>query len=370
MTSQVAFAAILLVGAGLSVRSFDRLRHVDAGFRSDDVLTFRVSLIPRDYPDAERVASFHRELLGRIGAMPGVRAAGVTSRLPLTGGFEIDPLSVRGRSTAEVPPIAEMRLATPGYFEAMGIPLLRGRTLDSSDVDTRSGAVVVTDRVAREFFGGTDALGQGVAHGVRGVPGEREWSDVVGVVGDVRGVSPFEPPMGAVYYPMLTRPGVEMEWLARSVAYVIRADGDPTGLVPGIRRAVGDLDSDLAVADVRLLDDVVAASRARATFATILLATGAGLGLLLGAVGLFGATSVSVARRTREIGLRIALGATPRSVRSLIVGQSLGSAMIGLAAGLGAAALLARFISGILFEVDHHDPLTYSVVAAVLFAIA
>jgi putative ABC transport system permease protein len=373
MATQVAFVTLLLVGSGLTVRSLDRLHQVDVGFRSDGILTFGLALPATDYARAEDVASFHRTFLERIEAMPGVEVAGLTAELPL-GGFStlIDPLSVRGRPSATdaVHPLAEMRLATPGYFEALGIPLLRGRALDWTDVETRSGAVVISERTSRHYFEGTDAIGQSVAHGLQGLPGARAFSDVVGVVGDVRGVSPFEEPIGAVYYTLLTGEGVDMDWLARSVTYVVRTDAEPLTLVPALQRLLATLDARLPMADVRTLDDVVAASRTRATFATWLLAIAAGLGLGLGAIGLYGVTSVAAARRTREIGVRIALGATPASVSRLIVWQGVGAAALGLAVGLGAAALLARFLRTLLFEVDGRDPATYATVALVLLAVA
>jgi predicted permease len=373
MVSQVAFAALLLVGAGLTVRSFERLRGVDSGFSSDRILTFGIALPATNYPDPAEVAAFHRAFLERISALPGVEVAGLTERLPLTGfSTMLDPLSVRGQpsGTAAIPPVAEMRMASPGYFEALDIPLVRGRMLDWRDVETRSGGVLISARVARTFFPDADPLGQAIAHGVRGLPGERAWSEVVGVVGDVRGVSPFEEPLGAVYYPMLAGEGVDMDWLARAVSYVVRARADASALAPAVRRELAALDPRLPMADVRLLDDVVAASRARVTFATLLLMAAALLGLVLGAIGLYGVTSIAAGQRAREIGVRIALGATPGSVRAMVLRQGVVTAVVGLALGLGGAALLARFLGSLLFQVDGRDPLTYAIVAVVLLAVA
>jgi predicted permease len=373
MVSQVAFAALLLVGAGLTVRSFERLRGVDSGFSSDGILTFGIALPATNYPDPDEVAAFHRAFLERISALPGVEVAGLTERLPLTGfSMMLDPLNVRGQPSgaAAIPPVAEMRMASPGYFEALGIPLVRGRMLDWRDVETRSGGVLISARVARTFFPDADPIGQAIAHGVRGLPSERAWSDVVGVVGDVRGVSPFEEPLGAVYYPMLAREGADMDWLARTVSYVVRARTDASALAPAIRRELAALDPRLPMADVRLLDDVVAASRARVTFATLLLTAAALLGLVLGAIGLYGVTSIAAGQRAREIGVRIALGATPGSVRAMVLRQGVATAVVGLALGLGGAALLARFLGSLLFQVDGRDPLTYAIVAVVLLAVA
>jgi predicted permease len=366
-------ATVLLVASGLLLRSFDRLRAVDPGFRPDGVMTFRIELPSARYETPAEVARFHYELLDRIDALAPVRAAGATGRLPLTGFSSLaDPLRVEGApSPAEgIPDIVEMRVATPGYFEAVGIPLREGRAFRRSDTDPPSGAVVVSESVARRLLAGRPAIGARVAHGLAGVRGERAWSDVVGVVGDVRGASLEEEPMGAVYYAMVNRPGVNMDWIARSMVYAVRVEGTPASVVPSVRRIARELDPSLPLAEVRTLESVVGAARARTRFATIGLMVAAAVGLFIGALGLYGMLSYLTALRTREIGVRIALGATPGSVRLAVQWTGLAVSVAGLAIGLAGALVLRRLVEPLLYGITPTDPATFAGVAAVLLAVS
>ena len=371
--AQVAFALVLLIGSGLTLRSFLRLQRIDPGFVSADVLTFRVSLPAADYPEDEHLASFHHRMVERLEAIAGVEVAGLTSYLPL-GGFStmIDPLSVERRphTGAGIPPVVEMRLATAGYFEALGIPIVRGRTLNRMDAEARTGAVLISEKVARTFFEGDDPIGARIAHGLRGVAGERAWSDVVGVVGDVHGVSLTDQPIGAAYYPLMDRQGVDMAWLGRSVAYVVRASAPPLTLMPAILAAFDDADPRLPISDVRTLDAVVRGARARMTFTMLMLGIAAGMGLLLGAVGLYGVIGYLTERRTREIGVRLALGARPAEVRRLVMAQAAGTVAAGTAIGLFSAWALSRFASPLLYDIGAHDPLTFVSVPIVLVLVS
>jgi predicted permease len=373
LAAQIAMATVLLIGSGLVLRSFAKLRAVDPGFRSTGVMTFRVSLPLSRYPSPADVARFHYAFLDRIRALPGVTAAGATNRLPLAGATtEVDPVRVDGRTFAanHLPPMAEMRAATPGYFEAMGIPFVAGRAFEHSDTDVPSGGVIVTSRVVNKLLEGRPPIGARVAHGLANVKGAKPWSDVVGVVGDIHGVSLEEEPLGAIYYPMVNRPGVDMEWLSRSMVYAVRSSSDPASLVPSLRRELRALDKQIPLAETRTLDSVVEGARAGMRFSAIGFAVAALVGLFMGAIGLYGAISYVTAQRTREIGVRIALGASPASVSNAVLLRGFGVALVGLIAGVVAALSLRAVVAPLLYGVAGADPLTFAGVSVLLLGVA
>jgi putative ABC transport system permease protein len=372
VVAQVAMATVLLVGSGLVLRSFEKLRSVDPGFRADGVVTFRIALPYARYPKSEAVARFHYAMLDRLRALPGVAAAGATGKLPLAGSFsEIDPLRLEGKPMPpnELPPLAEMRVATPGYFEAMGIPLVAGRFLERSDTDRQTGAVLVTQAIVRKVMEGRPAVGARIAHGMPGIAHERPWSDVVGVVGDVRGLSLDKEPMGAVYYAMVNRPGVDMDWLAWSMVYAVRTSMPPAALIASVRRELAQLDPSLPLAETRTLASVVAAAQSGMRFSMIGFAIVAVIGLFIGAVGLYGVLSYVTAQRTREIGVRMALGATPASVCAAVLQRGVVVAGIGLVAGILAAISLRALATPLLYGVTPTDPITLLVVSLVLLSV-
>ena len=372
VVGQVAMAAVLLVGSGLMLRSFGKLRAVDPGFVPGGVLTFRLALPVSRRERPQEVARFHDALLERVRALPGVRAAGATGKLPLAGASTLaDPLRVAGVAVpaGQLPPLVEMRVATPGYFEAMGIPVVAGRGFERADWERVSGAVVVSARVARQMMAGREPVGARVAHGLAGMQGEKPWSDVVGVVGDVHGESLEKAPMGAVYYAMVNRDGVDMDWLAWSMVYAVRTDAEPSALLPAIRRLVHEADPELPIAEVRTLDDVVSAATAAMRFTMLGLSAAALVGLLLGAIGLYGVLAYLTALRTREIGVRLALGASPGSVRRMVLRHGLLVTGTGLALGLAGAVALRRFATPLLYGVAPSDPPTLVAVAALLLAV-
>lgn len=370
--AQVAMAAMLLVVCGLMVRTAKNLTRVDVGFRSDSVLTFRIALPDASYPAATEVAHFHNAMLEQIRSLPGVVAAGATSDLPLTGsGAPGDPLrtDIVSAGANTLPPGAEMRVATPGYFEALGIPLRRGRLLRDDDIAPPSGAVVVTDAVVRKTMQGREPIGVRVAHGLAGVEGARTWSEVVGVAGDVRGSSLEEVPMGAVYYPMVNAPGVNMEWLARRMSYAVRVRTQPMALLPSIHAIAHELDPSLPLTEARTMRSIVDAASGKARFAMMGLTLAAVAGLLLGSIGLYGMLAFATAQRTREIGVRIALGAKPAAMRTSVLRQGLELCGAGLALGLVAAIALRAAIRPMLYEVSATDPFTFIAVAVVLMLV-
>ena len=371
VVSQVALALVLLVGSGLMLRSFRELRRVDPGFRADGVLTFRLSLPLATYPDGESAAALHRRAMAEIAALPGVVAVGGTDRLPLAGFSPVaDPVRVEGHAVdlEALPPVMEMRSATGELFAALGVPLLEGRLLEPGDSERRTGAVLLTETAARKLFPRGNPLGRRVAHGLPGQPDERPWSHVVGVVGDVRsGLT--EEPLGGVYYPPLTSPGTDMDWLGRDLWYVVRAEVPPESLLPAVRARIARLDPALPLAEPQPLADVVARAQAQMAFTLAVLALAAGVGVVLGAVGLYGVVSYVTAQRTREIGLRVALGAEARAVRGMVMRQGLGVVVLGLLLGTAAALALSRFVTALLYGVSARDPATYAGVAALLLLV-
>ena len=370
--AQVAMATVLLVASGLVLRSFQKLRAVDPGFRAEGAVTFRVAVPSSRYQTPSAVAQFHYTLLDRIGAIPGVRVVGATGRLPLAGvQVEMDPLRLDGRVFPPnmLPPLAEMRVATPGYFEAMGIPLRAGRLLDRSDTEQPSSAVLVSESVVRKLMESREPVGARVAHGLAGVRGEQPWSTVVGVVGDVHGKALDEPPIGAVYYAMVNRPGVDKEWLARSMAYVVRTDVPAAALVASVRRELARLDPTIPLAETRTLSSVMDGARRSMRFSTICFAVAALVGLFMGAIGLYGVLSYVTAQRTREIGVRMALGATPASVRGTVLRRGVAVSVAGLAVGMVVALSLRVVAKPLLYGVSPADPITLVAVCAVLLVV-
>jgi hypothetical protein len=265
--------------------------------------------------------------------------------------------------------VAEMRVATPGYFEAMGIPLLAGRVLNRADTDQQTGAVLATQTIVRKVMGGRPAIGARVAHGLPGVASERPWSEVVGVVGDVRGVSLDKDPMGAVYYAMVNRPKVDMDWLARSMVYAVRTSLPPAALVAAARRELAQLDPSLPLAETRTLTSVVDAAQTGMRFSMIGFAVAAVIGLFMGAIGLYGVLSYVTAQRTREIGVRMALGATPASVRVAVLRRGVAVSAFGLLAGLSSAVSLRALATPLLYGITPTDPLTLLAVSLVLLSV-
>ncbi len=371
VASQVAFALILLVGSGLMLRSFRQLLDVDPGFRPNNVLTFRISLPAGGYPDRDATASFHHRFLERLSALPGVEVAGAVNTLPLGGLSGVDPLVVEGRPLGpnDVPPVINTRVATPGFFEALGIPLDRGRMLERRDAESAMPVALLSRRAAEIFFPDQDPLDQQVA---QGLPVEHDdvWSRVVGVVGDVHYMSLTQAPLGAIYYPIRPADGVRWDGLSRSVEFVVRTAVPPTSVVPAVRRVLAELDPSLPMARVRTLEQITREARAGMWFTLVLLGIAAAVGLLLGSVGLYGVISYVTGQRTREIGVRMALGAEVRSVRGMVMRQGMGLTLGGVGLGLVGAWGLTRFMKSVLYEVSTTDPATYAGVSALLLLVS
>lgn len=360
---QIALAVTLLAGSGLAVRSFLRLAAVDPGFDPDGALTFGLALPERDYAAAARL-DFHRRVVDGLRALPGATAAAAASTVPLGGERSGSGHAVEGRPPAEgeVPPVLTWKRVLPGYFGALGIELVEGRAFDRLDGERGAAVVVVSRSAAQAQWPGQNAIGRGIRPG--GPPGEgEEWFRVVGVVDDVREVALHEDPPRMAYYPAAGV--VNGEDVPASMRYVVRAPR-AAGLAGAVREVVRRLDPTLPIADVETLETLVGRARGERAFVMVLLAAAAGLALLLGAVGLYGVVSYTVAQRRREIAIRVAVGAQGPDVRRLVLTEAGATALTGVALGIGAAAALTHRLRALLFETDPLDPAVFVAVPTLL----
>lgn len=362
--SEIALALVLLVGAGLLLRSFEKLRGIDPGFRSDHLLTMRISLPQTKYPGgSQKPAVFYRELLRRVNALPGIESAGGVSTLPLGGDFDMTGTQPEGVTYAPGEmPYPERYIVTPGYLTALRIPLVRGRVINQSDDENAPLVAMVSQTAAENWWPNLDPIGRRI-----NIPGFDEspqpWRTVVGVVRDVKQAGLNAPRTMQVYIP-------HPQYRVGFLTLVIRTQGDPSSVATEVRQQVRAVDPDQAVSDVATMGEVISNSVATNRFSTALLSSLAALGLLLAAVGVYGVLAYGVSQRTREIGIRMALGALQKDVLSLVVGQGMKLLMIGVGVGVVSALLLTRLMSGLLFGVSANDPVTYVGIVVFLAAAA
>ena len=366
--AQVALALVLLVGSGLMFRSFMALRAVDPGFDREGLLTARIIVPGGEIQDDREAAQFYRDLRDRLAQQPGVQEVGFVGAVPLSeagvafGGMEVED---QPRAENEMPVFASLPQADVGYVEAMGIDVLEGRSFQPGDGGDEGRGAMVSESFAKHWWPEGSALGRRVRFG-----GENEdWYTIVGVVGDVRQNSLEEPPRESVYFPTLTE-GDGTFFVARAQDVVVRVSGDPLSFVPVLRREVQALNPRIPVATPRTMDTVFDGATARTSFTLTMLGAASGIALLLGLVGIYGVISYVVSQRVREIGVRMALGASAPSVRGMVVRQGLVLAGAGVVVGLGAALAMSRLMGAILFGVSATDPLTYLTVATTLVAVA
>jgi putative ABC transport system permease protein len=364
--SEVALSLVLLIGAGLMIRSFAKLNQVNPGFNPAQSLTIGVTLLRNKYPDDERVASSFAQLLERAAAAPGVVSAGAISELPIAGANTNDYFTIEGRPPVakEARPITEYRVVTPRYFEAMGIPLLAGRDVAETDTKQSPNVAVINEIFAQRHFAGENPLGQRIS--LQGQ--ERDPLLIVGVVGNVRSFSLDEPPTPEAYVPFLQDP--LSKTYQRAMTIVARTKGDPGAVAGSLRAALTSLDKSLPVYALKPMTEYLRDSLARHRFNLILLSVFGGVALALAAVGVYGVISYGVAQRTHEIGIRLALGAGRRDVLMLILTQGLKLVSLGVVNGLVAAFALARWMETLLFGVRPTDPLTFAGIALLLIFIA
>jgi putative ABC transport system permease protein len=368
--AEVALSLILLVGAGLMIRTFVAMRAVEPGFSvPEHVQLVRISIPAARVSNSEHVFRIQREIRDRLAAIGDVSAASFATAAPM-GGTDGDMLLVEHRTYPEgqLPPIRRQKFVTPGFFSTVGIPLVAGRDLTWADIDGRRTVALVSASLAREMWRHPSAA---IGKRIRVHP-DNPWREIIGVVGDVHenGVHESVTPMS--YFPLLMENFSEAPlYVRRSVTFVVRsARAGSGGFITDIREAVSSVLPDVPLTQVRTLDDVYKRSMARTSFMLVMLAIAAGMALLLGIVGIYGVISYAVAQRTREIGIRSALGAEQRTLKGMFVRDALLLAMAGITLGTVCALALARFIASHLFGVNVVDPTTYAAVAFVLLAAA
>jgi predicted permease len=367
VAAQTALALVLLVGSGLLVRSFRQARATDLGFEYRDLLTFRLSLPEGRYPTPTRVTSFHEDLLARLRALPGVEEAGLTSAMPLAQATPGTAFEIGDHPTepGQLPPILRFKFVSPGFLESLGVQVLTGRGIQPSDTRDGVGHVVVDQALAARYWPAENPVGKRI----RFASDSTDWLTVEGVTKKVVDLGIRRETDPLVYLPM-TAPEPDSGWAVRTATYTVRAQS-PGSLAQAVRSAVWDVDPDIPVAEMRTGTEVVNSSPAvvQITFTMFTLGIAAFLALVLGAVGLYGVLSYSVAQRTQEIGVRMALGAERATVMRMVVGDGARILVFGLVVGLAGAAALSRLLQGILYGVQARDPLTFIGTAAVLLVV-
>jgi predicted permease len=364
VVSEVAVSFLLLIGAGLLINSFLHLRKLDPGYRADHLLTMKVALPETKYPDKERRAPFFRELIRRVQTLPGVESVAVASNLPLTYSGDSMPIGVEGRPDPppDQSPDVVLRVVSPGYFHTMGIPLAQGRDISEKDTPDAVRVVVISEKTARYFWPGQNPIGKRLKPG--STTSDSPWREVVGIVKDVRQNDFVAEPKMQMYM------AHEQVGSFAANALVVRTQVDPLSLGTAVRKVVWEIDKDQPVSDIRSMEEIVSRAVARQRFSTMLLGIFATLALVLAAVGIYGVMSYSVAQRTREIGIRMALGAQRSDVLKMTVGQGLRLVIMGVAIGLAAAFVLTRVMASLLFGVSATDPITFIIISLVLMAVA
>ena len=365
VVGETGLACVLLIAAGLMLRSFVNLLRADPGFRPQQVLTASIALPSEQYKTSADVSRFCAQEIANIQALPTVRSAGMGTDLPWTGYDEnIGGLNVEGRSAAyNDQTTARYHAASADYFQSLGTPLLSGRFFTGHDDQNSPNVVIINQTMAKRYWPGEDAIGKRIAFDDH--PKEKDWLKVVGVVGDV-----LDQPNAAAPHPALWWPITQMPFPNRAWSLAVRTNGDPAQLANQLRRTVRELNPGLAVADLRVLQEIADESVSAQRFAVFLIGLFAVLALVLASIGMYGVISYSVNQRMQEFGMRMALGARPWDLMRLILGQGLRLSVVGSVIGLLCAAAFARLLGNLLYGVGGADPLTFAAVAALALATA
>jgi predicted permease len=377
VVSEFGMALVLLVAASLLIRSFVALERVDNGFDSRNALTMNVSLDGTAHRDRAERAPFFRELLARVNAIPSVEAAGAINHLPIAGDNWHFPFAIEGRVVApgSASPKALFRVVEPGYFAATRIHLRRGRDFTADDQANGAHVAIINETMARRHWPGQDAIGQRIS--VDDPAKQPDWFTVIGIAGDATQARLSDATEEEMYFPYMLDPrrrdgaSTLISFLDPSnMMLFVRSKGDPAALAKPVQAIVHSMDGDAAVAAVATMDAVLATQFTTPTFYLLLLGSFAGVAVLLAAVGVYGVISYAAAGRTREMGVRIALGAGTSEPFRLIAGEGMRLAAIGGAVGLVAAFALTRHLRALLFAVQPTDPSTFALAALVLAAVA
>jgi predicted permease len=361
VVSEIALSLLLLIGAVLLLRSYQRIGNAYPGFNSHNVLSLRLQLPAASYPNPDAIIAFFRRVGEVIGRSPDIESVAATYSLPMsTVALAWEPFTVEGY----VPKysqdfiISNVRIVSPDYFRTMGIPLLNGRYFDDHDTKGAPETVIVDQALAERFWPNENPLGKRLQRG-----GSNSWRTVVGVVSDAKQYSSEREPPIAVYFPF-------EQYVARSMFLVIRTGPDPAQMIAAITKDIQALDPGMPVFDVNTMDQRLHVSLARRRFSMFLLGAFATIASVLAAIGIYGVMSYSVIQRTHEIGVRVALGARPENILTLVVRQGLALAITGTGAGLLGAFLLTRVMSSLLFEITAADPLTFFAASLLLAAVS
>ncbi|PYT03208.1 MAG: hypothetical protein DMF60_19095 [Acidobacteria bacterium] len=361
--SEVALSLVLLIGAGLLIKSLATLLKVDPGFKPDNTLTMHIALPGSKYPSAKQQIAFFQEVTHRVEALPGVQSVGLISSAPLSGGVYAGGFSIEGRVRASETDdlVADRRMISPEYFNALGIPLLKGRGFTDRDDQAATGVVVVSESWARRFLPNEDPIDKRIKLGGR--DSTRPWLSIVGIAGDVRDTALESDARPCLYIPYPQFPSSGM-------TLVVRAAFDPARLISGIRDEVWAVDKEQPVTDLKTMDQYIADSVSPRRFNALLLAIFASLALVLASVGIYAVIAYSVTERTHEIGIRVALGAQSSHVIKLVVGRGIALVVVGVMIGLAGALALTRVMTSLLYGVSATDPMTFLIVSMLLFSVA
>jgi putative ABC transport system permease protein len=365
VVAEIALSLVLLIGAGLLARSFEHLLSVNPGFETERILTFDMTLPWAKY-DRERSGQFFQQALERLQALPGAQSVGATTALPLSKDNNARYFTIEGRpgNSPRDYTISNHRQVSLSYFQTLGIRLLKGRHLSEQDFTGTAPVVIINQAFARAFFPGQDAIGKRLKMGETS-DSPFPWMTVAGIVGDVKHTSLEADARPEIYRPFLRNRDAE-----RKMTFAVRTTQNPAELVAAIRQQIQTLDRDQPIANVATMEQLFDQSVARRRFSLLLLGIFAVTALILASVGIYGVISYTVTQSTREIGIRMALGAEPRDVLKLVVGQGLVLTLIGVAAGAAGAFGLTRLMANLLFDVTPTDPLTFIIVSVLLAAVA